>query len=123
MYNMDHKADMSAPVNTTSMSNDDFLATQKQTYLYNSDSNHDVILISIWADGNFSYSEGSLSSYYGLGKWEIDDNYLILRDDSSSGYPLVNYFILMDNSIVFVEDLSTNFVNIRLCDGDEFILL
>ena len=86
------------------------------TYVYDGEGFGGAFTISINEDGSFSYYEGFLSSYIGHGKWKIKHNVLTISDGISS-----NKFKMRGNELVFVEEGSTNFMFVKLKDGDKFI--
>ena len=86
------------------------------TYVYDGEGFGGAFTISINEDGSFSYYEGILSSYIGHGEWEIEHKILTISDGVSS-----NKFKMRGNELVFVEEGSTNFMFVKLKDGDRFI--
>ena len=62
------------------------------TYVYEKDGFGGDFIININEDGTFSYYEGALSSYIGMGKWTLEGNTLCLADDEETGDSFVNYF-------------------------------
>lgn len=73
--------------------------------------------IQIKKDGSFSYYEGMLSSYIGMGSWTMNDNILTLSDRD---YNIVNYFSVNNNSLIFLAENSSNFTYVQLEDGIVF---
>ena len=69
-------------------------------------------------DGTFSYYEGFLSSYYGIGEWRFEDGILTLTDDGS--YNIVNRFRVMKDRLVFIEEGSRNFLYVKVKNGECF---
>lgn len=84
------------------------------------DMENDYFTISINEDGTFTYCESMFSSYIGFGTWSVKDGILTLSDDDKIGYPLVNYFLIDGNDIVFIEEESSNFIYIDVKDGERF---
>lgn len=76
--------------------------------------------IKIHDDGTFTYQQGSASNYYGVGKWSLQGDVLCMKDDISS-YTFVNYFKVVENTLVFQAENSTNFMYVHLSDGEKFI--
>lgn len=80
-----------------------------------------VFAINIYNDGTFSYQQGSASNYFGTGKWSIQGDVLCIEDNTVLGCPFINYFKIVGNALIFQAKDSTNFMYIRLSDGDKFV--
>lgn len=95
-----------------------------KTYVYTgepfSDMENDFFKISFNEDGTFSYYETMFSSYLGYGTWEIKDGVLIMSDDEHIGYPLRNFFRIDGEDLIFVEEGSSNFIYVKVQDGERF---
>ena len=91
-----------------------------KTYLYDGEGFGGSFTITLYEDGTFTYYEGMLSSYIALGSWKQDGDIITLTDDGHGGYGLVNHFKLDDETLVFVEQDSDNFVYIEIKDGERF---
>lgn len=77
--------------------------------------------IDIHEDGTFQYYEGALSSYIGVGTWEIDGPVITLTDDvANSSRKRENHFEIKDGDLIWVEEGSDNFLYVKLEDGAEF---
>lgn len=79
------------------------------------------------SDGTFSYYEGFLSSYMGMGYWELNGDTLILREmsasrDAASDVKRVNRFKVGDNGLTFIAEGSDNFIYIDVSDGENFYI-
>ena len=85
-------------------------------YTYEGDGFGGDFTIQINDDGSSVFYEGYLSSYMGISNWTIDDHTLTISDGT-----FTNKFRVNDNELVFVEDGSTNFLHIKLKDGEKFI--
>lgn len=72
-------------------------------------------------DGTFSYYEGWASSYVGYGNWSVENGELVLSDDEDICYPYVNRFKIDGGDLVFLEDGSTNFLYVKVADGERFL--
>lgn len=79
-----------------------------------------VFAIKLHSDGTFSYQQGSASNYFGTGKWSLQGDALCIEDDANAGYPFINYFKVVEDTLVFQAEGSTNFMYIKLSDGDRF---
>lgn len=78
----------------------------------------DPFVITIQKDGSFTYYEGSISSYIGYGSWALTDDILVLTDETSR--PYVNRFRVEGDELIFISEGSTNFMMIRVADGERF---
>ena len=72
-------------------------------------------------NGLFQYYETPISSYIGLGKYELEGDILTIADDDS-GHPRVNRFRMEDERLVWLEEGSDNFTFVKLTDGATFSL-
>ncbi len=75
--------------------------------------------ISFAKDGTYSYYEGVLSSYRGSGVWELKDG--MLKMTETGGYDFVNYFTVNNGELLFAAAGSTNFMYIKVEDGERFV--
>ncbi|MDE6518498.1 MAG: hypothetical protein K2L18_11750 [Acetatifactor sp.] len=85
-----------------------------------SDMDGDLFRIAVNEDGTFSYCESMFSSYLGFGTWKIEDGILILTDNAQTGYAIHNSFRVDGEELVFVEEDSTNFIYVKVRDGERF---
>ena len=76
--------------------------------------------ITLNEDGTFTYYEGMLSSYIGIGTWEQNGSTVILQEDDEMGYGFVNYFQISGDDLVFISEDSDNFLYTEVLDGDIF---
>ncbi|MBD5130770.1 MAG: hypothetical protein HDT43_12740 [Ruminococcaceae bacterium] len=74
--------------------------------------------IKLNADGTFAYYEGWASSYVGYGKWSVENGELVLSDDGDYGF--VNRFNVDGGDLVFSENGSSNFLYVKVADGERF---
>ena len=78
--------------------------------------------ISLEPDGTFSWYETPYSSFIGMGKYEINDGILtLINDEEMTGNSDENRFRIKDEKLYFIEDGSSNFPNVKLEDGAEFV--
>lgn len=77
----------------------------------------DRFTIRLNTDGTFTYYETMFSSYLGIGKWSVKGDVLTLADDY---YSLRNSFRIDDGDLVFIEKGSTNFIHVKISDGEHF---
>ncbi len=71
-------------------------------------------------DGTYQYYVGFLSSYIGLGNWTVEEGKVKLVE--TSGYDNVFYFDVKDGELVFIKDKSSEFMHVKVEDGDRFRL-
>ena len=71
-------------------------------------------------DGTYTYYEGYLSSYIGMGKWTLQDSVVTLYE--TSGDNKVFRFATDGDDLLFVADGSSEFLYVTVADGDRFIL-
>ena len=93
-----------------------------KTYLYEKEGIMGDFQITLYDDGSFTYYEGLASSYLGTGTWHQDGNIITLNDDETIGYALVNHFTLDGDSLVFIEKDSSNFIYVKVANGERFNL-
>lgn len=85
-----------------------------------SEMENDLFRIAVNEDGTFSYCETLFSSYLGFGTWKMEDDMLVLTDDAQTGYSIHNSFRIDGEELVFVEEGSTNFIYVKVKDGERF---
>lgn len=91
------------------------------TYIYEKEGIGGDFAIDIFEDGTFSYYEGMLSSYIGFGSWTLDGDTLLLTErEQLEGQLRVNYFKVDGNDLVFLAENSSNFVYVKVADGERF---
>lgn len=88
-----------------------------KTYVYDKEGFGSDFTISFYENNKFHYSEGGLSSYIGYGTWEIKNKIITLHDVDM---PFCNNFILKGNKLVWQEKNSSNFLYLKISDGDTF---
>lgn len=91
-----------------------------KAYTYENEGIGGDFTITINGDGTFSYCEGIASSYLGFGSWTLEGETLFLSDDEQMGYPLINCFKVDGNDLVFQAEGSTNFLYVKVADGERF---
>lgn len=89
-----------------------------KSYTYEKDGFGGRFHIQLQEDHQFSYYEGLLSSYIGMGTWNLDGNILTLTDDT--GINFVNRFEVDGGDLVFQSEGSTNFMHVKVADGEKF---
>ena len=99
-------------------------AVEGKTFVYEKEGFGGNFTIS-FMDGEFWYYEGMLSSYIGHGRFKIDGNVLTMVDgddismDRSGGF--TNRFLIDGKRLVWQENGSTNFLYMKISDGDCFL--
>ena len=96
-----------------------------KTFYYQGEGFGGAFRIELNEDGSFEYYEGPLSSYIGAGKWSVSNDILTLKDKNSpkvneSDPNLVNHFQIDGDTLRFIEKDSSNFIYVRLKDGEAF---
>ncbi len=71
--------------------------------------------ITLYSDGTISYTQPIYSSYLPMGKWYIEGNTLVIKEDMST-----NYFDIVDGNLVYREDGSNGFMFYDIPDGTVF---
>ena len=90
-----------------------------KTFVYENEGILGNFTITLYEDGTFSYYEGNASSYFGVGIWQQDGSIVTLADDDQL-HPLVNKFIMDGDDLVFVEQGSSNFIYVKVKEGEHF---
>ncbi len=100
---------------------EDFLSRVKgKTHVYENEGILGSFTITLYDDGTFTYYEGNASSYFGTGTWKQDGSTITLSDNEIAGYGLVNHFKLDGTDLVFVEQNSSNFIYVKVKNGEKF---
>ena len=77
-------------------------------------------VITLNADGTYTYYEGGLSSYIGTGAWTVNNSVLTMTE--ATGYQKIFYFNVKTNELVYIADGSDRFLYVNVEDGDRFIM-
>ena len=97
----------------------DLLPPAGRHYTYEGEGFGGDFTLTLREDGSYSYYEGLLSSYIGLGSWTEEDGLLTLTD--VMGYGFVNHFRpTAEGDLVYCAEGSTNFLYLKLKDGAVF---
>ena len=94
---------------------------QLEIYVYEKEGFGGTFSLTLHSNNTFSYYEGSLSSYYGEGTFELneEERTLTLYDNDKKFVFKVN-----DNyDLEFIEDVSSDFTYIDIRDGEKFYQL
>ena len=119
-YSIDRNdyADAVALVHSPAKSVDGEIAGK--TYVYENEGILGSFAITLYEDGSFTYFEGLASSYIGNGSWMQEGDNITMTDDGEGSYGLVNHFKFVGENLVFVEQNSSNFVYVKVKDGERF---
>lgn len=94
-------------------------------YVYEKSGFGSDFFIKINQNGTYTYREGSLSSYFGLGTWTQNGDILALTDKPSTtpGTAFYNEFRVDEDALVWLAENSTGFMhrNIPMEDGARFL--
>ena len=93
-----------------------------KTYVYENEGSMGNFTINLYDDGTFTYYEGLASSYFGVGTWQVNGSIVTLTDDEELGFPLINKFIMDGDDLVFTEQDSSNFIYVKVEEGERFHL-
>ena len=94
----------------------DYLADQ--VYFYEKEGFGGNFAITLNSDGSMYYSVGLLSSYLGIGTWELDGDAVTLTTDDGK---FVNHFTVEDGALVYQSAGSTGFMYLTVSDGEKFL--
>ncbi len=92
-----------------------------KTFLYEKDGFYGEFTITLHEDGTMSYYVGSASSYIGMGTWLLEGNILTLTDNT--GLPYINVFRVEQDTLIFHEEDSTNFMYLKVENEDRFFAM
>ena len=95
-------------------------AYSEKRYTYEKEGFLGDFQITFYDDGTFTYYEGPASSYLGNGTWNQEGDMITLIDETDPAF--VNYFRLDGDDLVFVEKGSSNFIYVKVTDGDRFTI-
>ena len=84
-------------------------------YVYEKDGFGGPFTISLEEDGSFTYYEGMLSSYIGMGDWTLEGETLTLREKDQWFA-----FQVEGESLIFRKEMSGKFLFIDVADGEKF---
>lgn len=99
-------------------------ADQSAIYIYEKPGFGSDFFIKVNCDGTYTYSEGSLSSYFGIGTWTLEDDILSLTDNPTTSMAFYNEFRVEEDALVWLSENSTGFLyrgHVPLADGARFL--
>lgn len=89
-----------------------------KSYLYEKDGFGGSFTISLRKDGSFTYYEGTLSSYIGMGEWRLEGETLILQEKAR------HFTFQVDGEdLIFRHDESGDFLYVDVSDGEKFFVV
>ncbi len=98
-------------------------AAAEKTYVYENEGILGSFAITLYEDGSFTYSEGIASRYIGRGAWTQDGDTITLTDIETAGYTRINHFRIDGEDLVFLTEDSSNFIYIKVQNGERFICI
>ena len=105
---------------------DDILEREKMswlagTYRYEGEGIGGDFTITLNADGTYTFCEGPLSSYSGMGTWDTWYNAVYMTEDEETGYDLEFVFGLEGDALVYLAMGSDEFIYVKVSDGERFV--
>lgn len=91
-----------------------------KVYRYEGEGFGGPFTIRLEKDGSFTFYEGSLSSYIGIGSWTLEGDLLCITDEGA-GKGWKNYFHADENALTFRAEGSENFIYLTVADGETFL--
>lgn len=91
-----------------------------KTFRYEKEGFGGDFTIRLEEDGTFTYYEGSLSSYIGMGTWALEGDTLCITDEGA-GRGWKNYFRAEKDTLTFQEEDSENFMYLTVAAGERFL--
>jgi hypothetical protein len=79
----------------------------------------DDFAITFNEDNTFTYSEGRASSHLGYGEWSIEGKIITLVENLETD-KRKNRFEINDNQLKWLEEGSSNFIYVKLKNGEVF---
>lgn len=91
------------------------------TYRYEGEGFGGDFTITLNADGTYTFSEGLLSSYLGMGTWNTYYNAVYMTENEETGYDLEFMFGVEDGALAYVAMGSDEFIYVKVPDGARFV--
>lgn len=88
-----------------------------KTFYYENEGFGGAFKIELNEGGSFQYYEGMLSSYLAHGTWSVSGDVLTLEDFD---FQIVNHFRIDGDTLRFQEQDSSNFMYVKVKDGERF---
>lgn len=97
----------------------DSSAIAGKTFVYEKEGFGGDFEITFDKDGTFEYSIGYLSSYLGLGTWEIKDDTVVMTENTSDK---THHLKIKGSELIYLADISDNFYGLKVNDGEKFFV-
>ncbi len=91
------------------------------TYRYEGEGFGGDFSITLNADGTYTFCEGPLSSYLGMGTWNTWYNAVYMTENEETGFELEFMFGIEDGSLIYIAMGSDEFPYVRVSDGERFV--
>ncbi len=93
------------------------------TYRYEGEGFGGDFTVTLNADGTYAFYEGPLSSYLGMGTWDVYDDTVYLTEDEETGFALrfVFRFVPEADALVYLAGGSDTFPCVNVPDGGRFV--
>ena len=91
------------------------------TYRYEGKGFGGDFTITLNADGTYTFYEGPLSSYHGMGTWDTWYNAVYMTENEETGYDLNFMFGVEDNALIYIAAGSDEFIHVKVSDGEKFV--
>ncbi len=92
----------------------------EKTFQYEKEGFGGDFCIALHEDGTASYYEGLLSSHLGMGNWTLEGDILTITEPPVYDFQILNRFRVEKGVLIFVEEGSTNFLYLKIADGERF---
>ncbi len=95
----------------------------EKTFRYEKEGAGGAFTVALHSDGRVSYYEGFFSSHLGMGTWTLEGDVLTIVEAKETGFASCNHFHVTKNALIFREEGSTNFLYVKVSDGEKFYLV
>ena len=95
------------------------MAVLAGTYQYEGEGFGSDFIITLNADGTYTFYEGALSSYMGSGTWQVYDN-AVYMTEGEGGFDLSFMFGAEENALVYLAAGSDAFPYVKVKDEERF---
>ena len=91
------------------------------TYRYEGKGIGGDFTITLNADGTYTFYEGPLSSYIGMGTWNTWYNAVYMTEDEETGYDMKFMFGVEDGALIYIAMGSDEFMYVKVSDEEKFV--
>ena len=91
------------------------------TYRYEGKGFGGDFTITLNADGTYTFYEGPLSSYHGMGTWDTWYNAVYMTENEETCYELNFMFGVEYNALIYIAAGSDEFIHVEVSDGEKFV--